>query len=103
MFSRAGQSEETESHEAHETEHLAELRQSSSAYARASQLHEIVARRLEAVDHATANARPAEVVDHRRRRTPEVEAVVGLLRQPHTARQLVIAQAVMGTPKALEA
>lgn len=103
IFSRAGQTEETESHEAHETEHRAELHESSSAYARASQLHEAVARRFAAVDHATVNARPAGVVDHRRHRTPEVEAVVGLLRQPHTARQLVIAQAVIGSPKALEA
>jgi hypothetical protein len=32
----------------------------------------------------------------------EAQAVVELLRRPHSARQLVIAQAVIGPPKALE-
>jgi hypothetical protein len=102
VFSRAGRTGEMERREVHRIEQLGELRESASAHAHASLLHETVARRLEAVDRAIAHARSTAVVDHRRRRPVEAEAVLELLRQPHSARQLVIAQAVIGSPKALE-
>lgn len=103
IFSRTGQTEESETHEVHkDSGHLARLEHSAVAHARASQLHEHVAQRLHQVDATTDRARPTPAVRATRHVSPEVARVLELLRQPRSARQVLIAQAVIGAPKALE-
>jgi len=102
IFRRHGPTEESESHESHEGLHTPWLRQAEAALAQAGQLHESVAQRFESVDRATGTARPALVPVRSHRRSADVEAVLALLKQPRSARQVVIAQTVLGAPKGLE-
>ncbi|HEY6169218.1 MAG TPA: hypothetical protein VI454_14340 [Verrucomicrobiae bacterium] len=103
IFSRTGQTEASETHEVHKgSGHLARLEQSAVAHARASQLEQHVAQRLRQVDAITELARPTPAFRATRHVSPEVTRVLELLRQPRSARQVFIAQAVLGSPKALE-
>lgn len=104
IFSSTAQTEESESHELHtrESGHMAKLADAESAYGRARRLQEATAARLEAITRATTTARPEKATSHRHGRSSEVEAVVKLLHRPKTARQVLIAQAVLGPPKSLE-
>jgi len=90
-------------HEQHEgSGHLATLEEAANAYLRGSQLQEKVAERMHQVNTQTEQHRPTAVASHRSHQSPEVAAVVGLLRQPQTARQVVIASLILAPPKAME-
>ncbi len=77
----------------------AELDEARTALERARQLHESVARRLQAVDEQTEKHGP-------RRRLPQPELVrrpaFVLPRDPRSARQAFVASLIFGTPKGLE-
>lgn len=103
VFSRGGQTEESPSHEEHEgTGHLATLKQSAQAYDRASHLSNLVAAKLAAMDSKTAFLPPETKAVRRAVRSPEMLNVLKQLRSPASARQVILAQTVLGTPKALE-
>lgn len=104
VFSRTGPTEETESHELHEVEtgHMAKLREAAAAHHRASQIGGALRGRVDAAELlAQQRAAALPVASREVRRSPEVAAVLSLLRQPQTARQVFIASTVFGQPKAL--
>jgi hypothetical protein len=104
VFSRTGPTEESESHELHEvaTGHMAKLREAASAHERASQLGATIRDRVDAAELLAQQRTAAQSATHRSvKRSPEIESVVALLRQPRTARQVFIASTVFGQPKAL--
>jgi cytoskeletal protein RodZ len=103
VFSRGGQTEDSPSHEEHEgTGHLATLTQSAQAYDRASHLSNLVAAKLAAMDSKTAFLPPETKAVRRAVRSTEMINVLKQLRSPASARQVILAQTVLGTPKALE-
>jgi hypothetical protein len=81
---------------------LAPMSESAAAYERASGIDEAALAKLEAArartdrPHAVAAGRSAAQTP------PEIGAVLAALRQPHTARQAVLASVILGPPKALE-
>jgi hypothetical protein len=103
VFTRTGPTEESESHELHEvaTGHMATLREAASAHERASQLGESFRERFESADRLAPTAPAKRSAARAVKRSHEVESVVALLRRPQTARQVFIASAVFGQPKAL--
>lgn len=103
VFTRPGPTEESESHERHdvETGHMAVLREAASAHERASQLGDSFRERFESADRLAPTAPATRSAVRVVKRSSEVESVVALLRQPKTARQVFIASAVFGQPKAL--
>jgi hypothetical protein len=103
VFSRGGQTEDAPSHETHEGYgHLATLGQSAKAYDRASHLSDLVAAKLAAMDSKTAFLPPETKAVHRRVRSDDMVSVLKLLRTPSSARQVILAQTILGTPKGLE-
>jgi cytoskeletal protein RodZ len=103
VFSRQGQTEESPSHEEHEgTGHLATLSQSAQAYDRATHLSNLVAAKLAAMDSKTAFLPPETKAVRRSTRSTEMLNVLKQLRTPSSARQVILAQTVLGAPKALE-
>jgi hypothetical protein len=103
VFSRTGPTEESESHELHEvaTGHMAKLREAASAHERVSHLGESFRERFESADRLAPTAPATRSAVREVKRSAEIESVVALLRQPRTARQVFIASAVFGQPKAL--
>jgi len=81
---------------------LAAMEQSAAAYERASRLDLQTAARLQAVVARTAEPAPAQPAARLRGRPAEAAQVVGLLQHPRSARQVVLASAILGLPKALE-
>jgi hypothetical protein len=103
VFSRGGQTEDAPSHETHEGYgHLSTLGQSAKAYDRASHLSDLVAAKLAAMDSKTAFLPPETQAIHRRIRSDDMVSVLKLLRTPSSARQVILAQTILGTPKGLE-
>jgi hypothetical protein len=103
IFSREGQTEDSPAHDTHEgSEHLATLSESSSGFARASHLSETVAAKMASRNSQSALLTPETSAMHRRVRSAEMASVLRLLRTPTAARQVIIAQTVLGTPKGLE-
>jgi hypothetical protein len=89
-------------HERHEgSGHLATMAESANAYLRGGQIHDRETERMRKVDLAIDSARPSQVVA-RTKATAEVASVVKLLRQPQTARQVMIASFILSPPKAFE-
>ncbi len=87
------------------TKPLARLDHSTHAYQRATHLHETVAAHLQRVGEQTEkHGKPLTVstVARRDAGSPDARAVVGLLRQPATARQALLASFVLAPPKSLE-
>jgi hypothetical protein len=103
VFTRPGPTEEAESHERHDTAtgHMAVLREAASAHDRASHLGESFRERFESADRLAPTAPATRSAVRLAKRSSEVESVVALLRHPKTARQVFIASAVFGQPKAL--
>lgn len=82
---------------------VASLSGASKAYERASHLREFATSRLRAAVRQTEHARPSSQVRVPREvATPEVAALLSLLRHPYSARQAILAGVVLGPPKALE-
>ena len=83
----------------HQTE-IASLKESASAYERASHLDKAVAQRFQQLEQ-----QPVAItsVENYKKRSAEIDSVVAMLRNPKTARQAVIASVVLNPPKALEA
>jgi len=81
---------------------LASLQQSAQAYGRASQLHEAAAERLRRVEQQTVLHRTAAAAVQHRSRPPEIASAVGLLGNPRSARQAIVASVVLGSPKGFE-
>ncbi|MBI3882020.1 MAG: hypothetical protein HY301_18400 [Verrucomicrobia bacterium] len=110
IFSRPGQTEETEAHELHARTHMAgvsaaaTLPVSAEAHSRASRLAAAVAAHMGRTDERTAAPRSAAagITRHDRNESSDVAAVLALLKNPRTARQVFIANALIGPPKALE-
>ena len=78
------------------------LAEAAQAFERASHLKNLPVSRVHAT-HPTAHLRsdnPASVAH--RIQTPEVAALLSLLRHPHSARQAILAGIVLGPPKGLE-
>lgn len=87
------------------TKPLAHLEHTAQAYHRATRLHETVSARLRQVSEQTEKHGKPLTVSRLARRdgvSPDVRAVVGLLRRPATARQALLASFVLAPPKALE-
>ena len=103
IFSRRGQTEDSPSHETHAGYgHLKPLRHAAKAYDRATHLSDLVAAKLAAMDSKTAFLPPETKAIRRRVRSKEMASVLKLLRTPDSARQIIIAQTVLGQPKGLE-
>jgi hypothetical protein len=81
---------------------LAAMEQSAAAHKRASRLDIQTTARLQAVAARTAEPVPAQPAARLRGRSAEAAQVVGQLRHPRSARQVVLASVILGPPKALE-
>jgi hypothetical protein len=81
---------------------LARLDQSAQAYQRASALHEAVADHLRRIDSRTEHPLPTAAPAHRTARAPEIASVRALLARPASARQAVIAAAILGPCRGME-
>jgi len=80
------------------SQQLASLSESKQAYARASQLDQTAAARIE----RTPGQHVQLTTVIRRTTSPEVMQVVSLFKNARAARQAVIASVILGPPRALE-
>lgn len=82
---------------------LATLAQSASAYGSASQLDEKAGVHLRDIDAQTVrHSTPPAFVHSRLFRSHEAERVIAQLRDPRTARQVVLASMILGPPRSLD-
>lgn len=82
---------------------LATMEQSASAYGRASHLDDKTGVRLRDIDAQTVrHSTPPAFVHDRAVRSREAERVIAQLRNPHTARQVVLASMILGPPRSLD-
>ena len=84
----------------HQTE-IASLKESASAYERASHLDKAVAQRFQQLEQQPVSI--TTTIESYKKRSAEIDSVVAMLRNPKTARQAVIASVILNPPKALEA
>lgn len=87
------------------TKPLAHLEHNTQAYHRATRLHETISARMRQVSEQTErHGNPITLPQLARKEvvSADLRAVVGLLRQPATARQALLASFVLAPPKALE-
>ncbi|MBI2924316.1 MAG: hypothetical protein HYY24_01275 [Verrucomicrobia bacterium] len=81
---------------------IAELRESTAAYQRASHIDQLAGHHLRHADQRTEQPAPAPPTAHRSAPAAEITQTVALLRHPRTARQAIVASMVIGPPKGLE-
>lgn len=81
---------------------LSTLKESATAYARASQLQEQVVERLKQVEQVTVRHHASAPAAHRRAASPEAVRSIALIRDRNTVRQAIVAGLVFGAPKGLE-
>ncbi len=80
---------------------LAKFEQSRAALQKASQLHASVGAHLRKIDEQTEHHGVAAARTQGKTVSPEVAAVVALLRKPRTARQVVVASVILSPPNSL--
>ena len=78
------------------------LKESVSAYQRASHLQEQVSERLKHVEEITERHLVSVPTAHRQTVSTDAVRAITLIRDRNTVRQAVIAALIFGTPKALE-
>jgi len=81
---------------------LATMAEATTAFQRASHLHDGVTRHFEQIDEQTEHHLVKPLVSRRRSVPSDVAQAVSLTRSPRSARQAVVAAIVLGPPKALE-
>lgn len=81
---------------------LPSLKESVTAYQRASHLQEQVVERLRHVEEITVRHQPSVPTAHRAAVSPEAVRSIAFIRDRHTVRQAIVAGLVFGAPKALE-
>ena len=81
---------------------LPTLKESATAYQRASHLHEQVIERLKHVEAMTERHPSRVPTAHHQAVSPDAVRSIALIRNPNTARQAIIAALIFGTPKGLE-
>ena len=78
------------------------MAESASAYQRGQASDDMASGRVDAAGLRTESAAPSAVIARHPRLTKDVEYVVTALRQPRTARQVMLASFILAPPKALE-
>jgi len=81
---------------------LATMAEATTAFQRASHLHDGVTRHFEQIDEQTEHHLVKPLVSRRRSVPSDVAQAVSLTRSPRSARQAVVAAIILGPPKALE-
>ena len=81
---------------------LPSLKESVTAYQRATHLQEQVIERLKHVEQMTVRHQPSAPTAHRAAVSPEAVRSIAFIRDRNTVRQAIVAGLVFGTPKALE-
>jgi hypothetical protein len=80
---------------------LAPMAESSQAYARASQLHDMAATRLREASDRTDHPLPPIRTAKKKAASPAIASALVQLRQPQTVQQAFVTALILGPPKAL--